>query len=156
MASRQRIKPAPPSTGRVELAAGHDSPERPPFLWDTASMPSRATSCAHCDPNQKPPLCCGVCVFEGRRCDAYYPQEGRAEAVAQHLLDSGYRLKVGCNHGWVGGTRMACRGVGQLLLSHPFANVYRTICRQQPRGCFQLLKRDALPFLPLPAGPVPL
>ena len=82
-------------TGRVELPAGHDSPGRPPFLWDTGSMPDRAAACAHCDPNQKPPLCCGVCVFEGRRCDAFYPGEGRSEAVAQHLGDSGFRLQVG-------------------------------------------------------------
>ena len=92
------------AAGRVELPAGHDSPARPPFLWDTASMPDRATSCAHCDPNQRPPLCCGVCVFEGRRCDALYPGEGRSEAVVQHLLDSGYRLKVGSGGrlGWCG------------------------------------------------------
>ncbi|PRW50814.1 hypothetical protein C2E21_5439 [Chlorella sorokiniana] len=79
--------------GRVELPPGHDSHDRPAFLWDTASMPDRGTACAHCDPNQRPPLCCGVCVFEGRRCDALYLGEGRSEAVAQHLLDSGYRIK---------------------------------------------------------------
>ena len=79
----------------MQLAAGYDAPERPPYLWDTASMPDRDTACSHCDPNENPPLCCGVCQFERRRCDTFYPGQGRSEAVAQHLMDSGYRLKVG-------------------------------------------------------------
>lgn len=112
-------------------------------------MPSRATACAHCDPNQKPPLCCGVCVFEGRRCDAYYPQEGRSEAVAQHLLDSGYRLKVGCNHDWVGGTRMAEASVGCCC------HTLMQMCTVQPADSNHAAVSSCLSGMPSLSSPCP-
>ncbi len=64
-------------------------------MFDTASMPDEKTACPHCDPNENPLLCCGVCIFERRRCDKFYPGQRRSEAVEQHLLDNGHRLKVG-------------------------------------------------------------
>lgn len=86
--------PPPQSAGTVELAEGWADPERPPFLFDTSSMPLRDTACPHCPADEKPPLCCGVCIFESRRCDGFYPGQGRSEAVAQHMLGSGYNLKA--------------------------------------------------------------
>lgn len=33
--------------------SGWSDAERPAFLFDTASMPTKNTSCSHCDPNEK-------------------------------------------------------------------------------------------------------
>jgi hypothetical protein len=65
-----------------------------PFLFDTAPMPSRETACKHCPAVEKPPLCCGVCSFETRRCSELYPGENKTEETAQLLMDSGYDLHV--------------------------------------------------------------
>lgn len=59
-----------------------------------------APACPH--PPQVP-LCCGPCIFENRRCDQFYPGEGRSEAVSEHLLGSGYQLKVRWGSGGGGG-----------------------------------------------------
>ena len=68
-----------------------------PFLFDTASMPTRKTACSHCpawEPEPMPP-CCGVCIFARRRCTDFYPRQALSDTVARDLLDTGFPLQVG-------------------------------------------------------------
>ncbi|KAI3427135.1 hypothetical protein D9Q98_007072 [Chlorella vulgaris] len=78
--------------GSVERPEGWAGNKGMPFLFDTAPMPSRETACKHCPAVEKPPLCCGVCSFETRRCSELYPGENKTEETAQLLMDSGYDL----------------------------------------------------------------
>ncbi|KAL4430006.1 hypothetical protein ABPG77_004376 [Micractinium sp. CCAP 211/92] len=80
--------------GRVDLAHGWDNTSSLPFLFDTASMPTRDTACPHCPKDENPLLCCGVCIFEDRRCSQFYPGEQRSETTAQLLLDRGFPLRA--------------------------------------------------------------
>lgn len=58
-------------------------------------------ACSHCPAkeNVAVPPCCGVCVFAGRRCEQFYPGEGRSEEAAADLTGRGFNLGV-C--GWLG------------------------------------------------------
>ncbi|PSC75638.1 hypothetical protein C2E20_1286 [Micractinium conductrix] len=78
--------------GRVELPPP-PPPGSVPFLFDTAAMPSRAQACAGCPKKEKPPLCCGVCIFEDRRCEQLYPGQNRSEATLALLLGAGHRFQ---------------------------------------------------------------
>ena len=82
-----------------------DWPQRSsPFLFDTASMPKRDDVCTHC-PVEKAPLCCGVCIFENRLCDTFYPGQNKSQAVADFLVSGGHRLRVSallCDLDWIG------------------------------------------------------
>ena len=89
MPGRHTLLPA----GTARLTTGWQTVGMP-YLFDTASMPRREQACPHCPDTETPPLCCGVCIFESRLCSTFYPGENRSGAVAQHLLDSGFRLRV--------------------------------------------------------------
>lgn len=81
-------------SGTAEPPPGWRKDTALPFLFDIDSMPTRDTVCPHCPAVEKPPICCGVCIFESRLCEQYYPRQNKSEAVAQQLLDSGYQLRV--------------------------------------------------------------
>ena len=71
-----------------------DWPQRSsPYLFDTSSMPKRESVCTHC-PVEKAPLCCGVCIFENRLCDTFYPGQNKSQAVVDFLVAGGHRLRV--------------------------------------------------------------
>ncbi|PSC75775.1 hypothetical protein C2E20_1281 [Micractinium conductrix] len=65
-----------------------------PFLFDTSTMPTKEEACSHCPAkeNVAVPPCCGVCVFAGRRCEQFYPGEGRSEEAAADLTGRGFNL----------------------------------------------------------------
>lgn len=45
-----------------------------PFLFDTESMPLEEDVCSHCPGIfARTILCCGMCQFENRQCNKFYP-----------------------------------------------------------------------------------
>ncbi len=64
-----------------------------PFLFDTARMANWSAACGHCTKNETV-HCCGVCNFDGERCDTLYPNQEKGKGVADLLISSGFNLQV--------------------------------------------------------------
>ncbi|KAL4444044.1 hypothetical protein ABPG75_011781 [Micractinium tetrahymenae] len=79
--------------GRVQLAPGWDNSSSLPFLFDTASMPTRQAACGSCDASSHGVQCCGACMFGDRLCAAGYPGQNRSAAAAELLMRNGFPLQ---------------------------------------------------------------